>query len=261
MAKLKHFGILNIKHFVVFITILLVLSCKQQPPTLRAIKAKELLVDSTATKVKTIDDFISPYRNRIDAVLDSTLAYAPFSISKTDGKYNTTAGNLLADITLNQANPIFKARTGNDIDFVLLNYGGIRSGISKGNVSSRTAYEVMPFENTIWVVELNGESVLALVDFLINSKRAHPVSGIQVVLNADDTPNKIDIRGKPFDKKLKYYVASSDYLVNGGDDMLFFKDGLSLTNLNYKIRNAMIDYFSKVDTLSPEIDNRYYKLN
>ena len=29
---------------------------------------------------------------------------------------------------------------------------------------------------------------------------------------------------------------------------------------DYKIRNAMIDFFSKVDTLAPKVDLRYYQL-
>ena len=142
-----------------------------------------------------------------------------------------------------------------------MNHGGIRAGITKGNISARTAYEVMPFENSISVVELTGTSVLELIDYLIKSKRAHPLAGIQIVLNSNDSVNSIKIQGKPFDKNSIYYVATSDYLVSGGDDMVFFKDGLSFTTLDYKIRNAMIDYFSKVDTLSPIIDDRYYKLN
>jgi 2',3'-cyclic-nucleotide 2'-phosphodiesterase (5'-nucleotidase family) len=167
----------------------------------------------------------------------------------------------MADLILSEANPIFKIRTGKDIDFVLINHGGIRASISKGNVSARTAYEVMPFENNISVVALNGTSVLELVDYLVKSKRAHPVAGIQIILNTNDTLHSVSIQGKPLDENTLYYVATSDYLVSGGDDMVFFKNGVSFTTLEYKIRNAIIDYFSKVDTLSPKIDNRYYKLD
>jgi 2',3'-cyclic-nucleotide 2'-phosphodiesterase (5'-nucleotidase family) len=261
MAKLKHFKILNIKHFVIFITIICLSSCKQAKPTLKTIEAKELTIDSTAASVASIEAFVRPYRERIDIILDSALAYAPYTISKSDGTYNTTGGNLLADLMLSEAKPIFKKRTGKDIDFVLMNHGGIRASISKGNVSARTAYEVMPFENDISVVALKGTSVLELVDYLVKSKRAHPLAGIQIVLDKDDTVSSISIQGKPLDEKAVYNVGTSDYLVNGGDDMVFFKDGITFTPLNYKIRNAMIDYFTKVDTLSPKVDDRYYKLD
>jgi len=42
--------------------------------------------------------------------------------------------------------------------------------------------------------------------------------------------------------------------------MKFFTGALKITDTNYKIRNALIDYFSEVDTLSTVIDNRFYKI-
>lgn len=261
MAKLKHFGILNIKHFVVFVTIVQLHSCRQSPVQLQTVTGAELFVDSTAAAVQEIGDFITPYRERVYSVLDSTLAYAPYPITKTDGTFNTTAGNLMADIMLSEANPIFKERSGKEIGFVLMNHGGIRASISKGPVSASTAYEVMPFENSITVVALSGESVLELIDYLVQSGRAHPLAGIQIVLNPDKSINSLTVQGKAFDPKGMYYVATSDYLVSGGDDMVFFKNGRSFTPLDYKIRNAMIDYFSKVDTLLPKVDDRYYQLD
>lgn len=252
--------ILKIKHFVIFITIVSLTACKQDPVSLSNIEAKLISIDSTLLEVDSIDAYVTPYRNRINAVLDSTLAYAPNMITKVDGEFNTSAGNLMADIVMSEASPIFKSRTGNEIDFVLLNHGGIRSIISKGNVSARTAYQVMPFENSIAVAELKGSSLVDVVEFLIKSKRAHPVSGIQITMEPSGKLKSIKIKGKPLDIKRNYYVATSDYLVSGGDNMVFFKDGLSITNLNYLIRNAMIDNFKKVDTLSASVDNRFVKL-
>lgn len=253
--------ILKIQHFVIITTFLFFASCKEVPTTLFKIDAKQLAIDSTFIEVDSIEKFVAPYRKRVDQVLDSTLAYAPNILTKTDGVYNTSAGNLMADIILEEANPIFKSRTGKDIDFVLLNHGGIRSIISKGKVSARTAYEVMPFENSIVVVELSGKSVLEMVDFLINSKRAHPVGGIQIILDKNDKLQSLKIQGRVFDENKNYFVATSNYLVTGGDNMGFFKDILNATNTEYLIRNTMIDYFRKVDTVKAEVDNRFYKTN
>jgi len=251
---------LKIKHFVIIITLAILGSCKEQPQALERVKASNVQVDTSFTVVDSILEYTRPYRKRIDAVLDSTLAYAPKIISKTDGEYNTTAGNLMADIILEQAQPIFKSRTAKNIDFVLVNHGGIRAIISKGNVSARNAYQVMPFENTIVVVELSGTSVLSMVDFLIKSKRAHPVSGIQIVLNGQGELHDLKINGKAVQKDRNYNVATSNYLVSGGDDMVFFKEGKRFTDTDYLIRNAMIDFFKKVDTLHAAVDDRYYKI-
>jgi len=182
-------------------------------------------------------------------------------ITKEDGKYNTSAGNLMADIILSESNAVFKARTGKNVDFVLLNHGGIRSIISKGNVSARTAYEVMPFENSIVVVELSGPSILEMVDFLIKTKRPHPIAGMQIILDRNDQLKTLIINGQAFDKNRNYFVATSNYLVTGGDNMGFFKNRIGSTDTDYLIRNAMIDYFKKVDTITTTIDDRFIKLN
>ena len=250
--------ILKIKHFVVFITFLGLGSCRQDTTTLTRIEGKQIPIDSIISKATHIEEFISPYSTRIEEVLDSALAYAPKPITKEDGEFNTTAGNLLADIVRSQANPIFKSRTGKDIDFVLLNHGGIRSIISAGKVSARNAFEVMPFENNIVVAAVNGTAVNDMVAFIVQSGRAHPISGMQIVLDKDRKLRKALINGEPVNPKRTYYVATSDYLVTGGDQMGFFKNNISINDTDYLIRNAMIDYFKKVDTLAPVIDDRFY---
>jgi len=250
---------LKIKQFVIFITIIVCYSCKQEPLKLADIEGMQVPIDSSIVSSDSVESFVAPYRKRINEVLDSTLAYAPFKISKDDGEFNTPAGNLMADIVFEQAVHIYKSRTGNNIDFVLLNHGGIRSIISKGRVSARTAYEVMPFENSIAVVELSGKSVLELVEYLLVSKRAHPISGIQIVLNKNCSLKSVNIGGKPLTENRNYHVATSDYLISGGDNMIFFKNAIQVTDIDYLIRNAMIDYFKKVDTIAPKIDDRFYK--
>lgn len=251
---------LKIKHFVVFVTFISFLSCKKKNYTLTNIDGKLIVISDSIQSIDSINSFVAPYRNRINEILDSTLAYAPRMITKNVGEYNTTAGNLMADIVLSQANPIFKSRTGKEIDFVLLNYGGIRSIISKGKITARTAYQVMPFENAIVIVELNGKSVRELVSFLINSGTPHPIAGLQVILDSNNNLQSVNIKGKPFDEESSYFIATSSYLLNGGDKMNFFKNNLSVTEVDYMIRNAMIDYFKKADTIDPVIDSRFIKL-
>ncbi|QLG43853.1 5'-nucleotidase C-terminal domain-containing protein [Costertonia aggregata] len=252
--------ILKTQHFVIFITLILGLSCNRKEQRLSSIRAEQIAIKDSLPETDTILEFITPYKKRIDYILDSTLAFAAKTISKDDGLLNTTAGNLLADIVLSEANPIFKTRTGKNIDFVLLNHGGIRSIISKGHVSARTAYEIMPFENTVVVVELTGKSVRELTSFLIQSGRPHPIAGIQILLDKNNGLESITIQGEPFDENRNYYVATSNYLVTGGDDMGFFAEKVSVVETDYLIRNTIIDYFKKVDTIAPTVDDRFMKL-
>ncbi len=250
---------LKITHFVIFATFGLFLNCTNPSKKLSKIEVKQLPITNKIIKKDSIDSYIKPYRDHINKIMDSILAYAPKEINKDDGEYNTSEGNLLADLLYTQANPIFTSITGKQIDFVLINHGGIRSIISKGNITTRTAYQIMPFENSIVVAELNGKSILELATFLSNAEKPHPVSGLKLVLNTNNSIASFKIQNKNFDPSKTYYVATNNYLVKGGDNMVFFKDALNLTPLNYKFRNAILDYFKKEDTITATVDNRFYK--
>ena len=252
---------MNHKILLILVVALLLQSCKKEPNYLIQIKGENINITDSLLTVESIDEFVKPYRDHINKNLDSVLAYSIDTYSKTDGELNTAIGNLMADMVYEQANPVFKSRTGNDIDFVLLNHGGIRSIISKGEITTRTAFQVMPFENAIVVLNLKGEQVKELLEYLVRNKRAHPISKLNIELDKDFNLKKATIGGKPLDYNKNYYVLTNDYLANGGDRMNFFKTNDSLYVLNYKIRNAFIDYLKKVDTINPIIDNRFIQTN
>jgi 2',3'-cyclic-nucleotide 2'-phosphodiesterase (5'-nucleotidase family) len=88
--------------------------------------------------------------------MNKPISYSIGTYKKNDGILNSSLGNMFADATYDLINPIFKDKTGNSIDVVLLNNGGIRSIISQGPVSEKTAFELMPFENSIVIVKLDG---------------------------------------------------------------------------------------------------------
>ena len=251
---------MNYKHILLLLSLLVLNACKKQALYLQKIEGKQINISDSLERNLNIDNFIKPYREHVNANLDSTLAYAVDTYSKSDGEYNTAIGNMMADAVYEESNALFKSRTGENIDFVLLNHGGIRAIISKGNVSKRTAYQVMPFDNSVVVVKLKGSEVRQLVDYLVRAKRAHPISQLQLVLNSDSTINSVSLNEKALDFNKTYNVATNDYLYNGGDRMDFFKTNDSLYVLDYKIRNVLIDYFTKIDTLNPVIDNRFIQL-
>ncbi|SHH77178.1 5'-nucleotidase C-terminal domain-containing protein [Winogradskyella jejuensis] len=251
---------MKIKLLFLFAAVLLTTSCKQEHSTTK-IEGKRLDINDSLETNPDIEAYIKPYRERVNRDLDSTLAYAAETYTKNDGEYNTAIGNFMADAVLELSNPIFNSRTGNNINIVLLNHGGIRSIISKGNITSRTAYEVMPFDNVVVVTPLKGQQTKDLLSFLASRRRAHPISGLKLSLNPDFSINEALINNTEIDYDKTYYVATSDYLYNGGDSMSFLRseDGTHY-DLEYKIRNLLIDYFKKIDTLQPTIDDRFIQL-
>lgn len=223
------------------------------------IEGKQVQISDSIQKDQELEDFITPYRKRITEEMEGVLAYTPKAMNKSDYKLNTPIGNMMADAVLEMASPIFEERTGKTIDAVLLNYGGIRSGINAGDISTRTAYDIMPFENEVVVAELASDELYDLANYLANNKTAHPIAGLQIVLNAKGQLQEVKMNGEQIQKKT-YYVATSDYLIKGGDNMKFFLDAESVQTLDYKLRNLFIDYFKKKDTIAPVQDERYTQL-
>lgn len=235
--------------------------CKDEKKHLIRIEGKQITITDSIDYNPEINAFIKPYKDHITKDLDSVLAYAVDTYSKSDGVFNTAIGNFMADATYEQANPIFNLRTGKNIDMVLFNHGGIRSIISKGNITTRTAFELMPFENSLVVVALKGTQIDSLITYLSKRKKAHPFSKLKLIIDNKHNAVSATIKGEPIDKNKIYFVATNDYLYNGGDGMNFFKPNDSVYNLNYKIRNVLIDYFKKVDTINPVVDDRFVQIN
>ena len=251
---------MNFKHLLVFILSILVFNCKQHKFYLTKIEAKQIQITDSLTIDPEIESFIKPYREHIKKDLDSVLAYSVGTYSKSDGELNTAIGNFMADAVFDEANPVFKSRTGNNIDLVILNHEGIRSIISKGKITTRTAFELMPFENSIVVVAVKGTQIDSLVNYLSKAKKAHPISKLKLTINQNFDVVETLINGEKTDPNKTYYVATNDYLFNGGDNMTFFKPNEGLFVLNYKIRNALIDNFKKVDTINPVKDDRFIQI-
>ncbi|WP_346882101.1 5'-nucleotidase [uncultured Algibacter sp.] len=247
-------------HLFILLYIFVFTGCKKEKLHLNKIEGQIITISDSLTTNIDIESYIKPYRNHIEKDLDSVLAYAAETYSKSDGNFNTAIGNFMADAVYLQANPIFKRRTGKDISMVLLNHGGIRSILPKGPITKRTAYEIMPFENSIVVVALKTAQIHELTHYLSTSKKAHPISGLSLTLNMDNKIIDTKINQKHIEPNKTYYVATSDYLFNGGDNMTFFKTNDSLYALNYKIRNSLIDRFTKVDTIKPVRDNRFTQI-
>ncbi|MCL9770118.1 5'-nucleotidase C-terminal domain-containing protein [Flavobacterium sp. HXWNR69] len=254
MVNLKK-KILSFGFFVILLTLNLTISCKSKPyyQTIK-IEGKKIAITNEKGENEAVSNYVKPYNEKINNDLNSVLAYCEVTQDKSNGKWQTNIGNLLAQVTFEMGNPIFNKRENKNIDVCLLNHGGIRAIIPKGNVTTRTAFEVMPFENSLIVVGLTGKEIKDLAEFVIKEKRPHPLYGITIFINKENNEiKKIAINNSPVVEDKIYYVATSDYLANGGDNMSFFKDSKIKYDLDYKLRNILIDYFKKVDTI-PNIE-------
>lgn len=239
----------TLRLFVVFLTMAGLSGCASGGYRNTRVEAHKTTITGTMPESQAVERFIAPYRDRINRDLDSVLAYAPITYDKSQGKWQSPMGNMLAEATLRKAGKLLYSKEKQHVDACLLNYGGIRSIIAQGPVTTRTAFEVMPFENSLVVVKMKGAAIRKMADYIIAEKKAHPMAGITIKHVTNRLHNEIYIKGEPIQDEKTYNIATIDYLLNGGDNMVFFAENEGVVDLNYKLRDLYIDYFKEVDTL------------
>lgn len=257
---MRKFDIMKHYFFVLFVTFVFLASCTPAKYTVTKERGKNIPVTESISQKTDIDNFISPYRERIKAEMSTVLAENARDLVK-DRKttlLNTGISNFMADATFEIVSESYKKRTGKEIDFVMLNWGGIRSDLPKGPITMESAFNLMPFENEVVVLTMPGSKVKELADYLIHHRAPHPLSKqVSLQITKDGKITHFTINGKPFDPNKTYVVVTSDYLYNGGDQMYFFKDALNADKIDYKLRNVLIDYFKKIDVLDIKEDHRF----
>jgi len=243
------------KIWILFFFSFLLIACKNNSHEVSKINAKQLKIGNEVKQDSSIIQLFTPYKKKMTNEITKSLSFSPKILERTDGNLQSTLGNLVADLSYEKANELFKNKTGKTVDFSMSNYGGIRAAIMKGDVTVSNAFELMPFDNTLVVVELNYDKIKALFNYFVAKKRAHPLSkNIQLTIKNDSY--NVLINGKAIKKDKTYFVATSNYLQKGGDGMIFFSEPESLFDSNFLIRDAIVDYFESKDTLSANLDNR-----
>lgn len=150
------------------------------------------------------------------------------------GQPESRLGNFVADLCFDQVNrgDQFKA------DFCVLNNGGLRSSLPEGDIRLRNVYELMPFDNILVILELDGATTLELLDYIAH-KGGVPVANLRMRIMGD-VPRDVLIGGQPFSDKNYYRVLTSDYLAGGGDSMDFFKQAITVRSTGVPVRDAII---------------------
>ncbi len=212
-------------------------------------------IDIIGLEDSTLTDIINVYKDSIDLKLDNVIGFSRGLYTKDDYskiKFNSSLGNLIADIIYKQADSVFYKSFGNNIDFVLQNHGGIRSSLLEGEIKLTDAYKILPFENEIVVLEISKEVFDEMVLFLSNEKFPHPISGFSIM-------NDKALIDKEKSLNDKFFLATNDYLLSGGDNMFFLERNSRVFNLGYSLRDAFIDYTINEEDLESKVDNRFIR--
>jgi len=232
------------------------ISCKENNIRIKKITGKQEEINQIFKPDSAFINVVHPYRVILQNTINTVLCYNLRTLKREESDLESSLGNLYADICFQKADSLFNKKTGQRIDFALFNYGGIRTDIPKGEITIKNIFELMPFENKLVVAQLSAEQVKSLFNYLEVRKEAHPISHLRIKMNANKITG-IVINNKAYDSLKSYFVLTHDYLQHGGDNMVFFKEPISLFNTEYKVRDAIIDHLNNLDTLKASLDGRF----
>ncbi len=226
-------------------------------------ECKLIPVTHAVAKDAKIQNIIDGWSEVMQERLGQVVGYSPVS---WDGEresvrvQETNLGNLVADM--------MRATVGADI--ALTNGGGIRASINPGDVSVEDIYSVLPFDNTLAVVKLQG---MDIIDALEHSVRLLPeqnggflqVSGLtfEVIPEAIVGARVINVKvnGAPISPAGFYHVATNDFLAAGGDGYDVLKNGTMIADTGIMLRDVMVDYFADSDEILSPSGNRIMIIN
>jgi 2',3'-cyclic-nucleotide 2'-phosphodiesterase (5'-nucleotidase family) len=105
-------------------------------------------------------------------------------------------------------------------DVAFTNRGGLRADLAAGTVTAAALHAVLPFENTLVVVEATGADLEAIARSVASRGPGGAgvllPSGLELELGPGDRARAL-IGGAPVDPAVTYTVALSSFLADGGD--------------------------------------------
>ena len=224
------------------IVVSLVACSKGTAPVVR--KSAVIGINNQIKDDTAIVNQIAPYKAKLQAEISKVIGESESDMPKhKTGEY--ALGNWIADVYLEEAKAKFqKAQIG------LVASGGIRAGIQKGPFTIGNAFEIMPFENELVVLTIKGSVLSEIIAEHFQSKKLN-FSGISVSLNSANST--ILLNGNPTHPDSLYYLATSDYLANGGDNLNMLKKRTAIFNTKTKVRTAIIEHIEKLSNTKKKI--------
>ncbi len=227
------------KKVILYIAVLSLASCSRHLAPTQYSYTERRMSDSLTTYDHHVEEIIKPYRDSMEAEMNQVLVINDTVLTKKMPE--SDLGDLLSEILLEKA----KKYSHKNVDVALINFGGIRiPQLPKGNVTREQAFELMPFDNKLVLLELDGKMVQQLFDRMAGAG-GFPLAGARYVISGGKATN-ITIQGVPFDTSKKYTVALSDYLANGGEklDMLI---PIPQIETNVLLRDIFIEGFIDIN--------------
>ena len=203
---------------------------------------------------EVIGDTILVMQKIAEVGMDEIIGEAGMNITKFGMGTQNLIGNLVCEAMLDYT----------DADFAFMNLGGIRDELLSGPISYRNVFNVMPFDNQIALIEVDGRFLKEIIETRVSgSRHGLRTAGIKVVINRKrenfNRISKLYIGGEPWQADKIYKIATSDFLLQGnaGLALLTKVPESQITRYEQGLRDVIVEYIRENSPVSAVIDDRW----
>lgn len=223
------------------------------PSLYKTTQGDNLAVSEEILTDPTLDYFIQPYKVSLESKMNTVIGQTDSPILKS-GKGETPIGNLVADLQKEFAEEVL----GYPINISIMNNGGIRNTLPKGEITLGNIFEISPFENYLFILELEGNDVGKLATYAVQNRNLG-INGMEIE-SLEGEIITLRVNGLEIDGSKIYLLALNDYIANGGDGMEFLKKLPRKIESDYLIRDILIQQIRKKtekgEKIKSEIEGR-----
>jgi 2',3'-cyclic-nucleotide 2'-phosphodiesterase (5'-nucleotidase family) len=227
---------------------------------------------------RSVQAIVGKYSKKVNAVLNEKIGEAAFDLDGENvRKRETNLGDFIADIIRKTAGA----------DVAIINGGGIRTSIEKGEVLVKNVHSVLPFDNYIVAIKLTGKQIRETLEHGVSAieegaGRFPQVSGLRFKYDPSEKTGtrvkEIFIGDKPLNPEKEYIVATNDFLAAGGDGYKAFGEAvrsskdfaivggmmkgerLAYNDSGRWLRDVVIEYIKAVKRIAPKIEGRIIEI-
>ncbi len=199
-----------------------------------------------AEEVQGVDSQIiymyKPFKDSLEKDMKRVISISEKEMIK--GRPESLLTNFLADLLLAEAKTE-AAKIADGVHPVIsyFNYGGIRTSLPKGEITVGKIFELMPFENELVFIQLTGTQVQEFLNHLAE-KNGESVGGVRYVISNGKAVD-VQIAGNEIVSNKTYWLATNDYVAEGGDGLEVFTHRLKIVKPGLKIRDVILHNLEK----------------
>jgi 2',3'-cyclic-nucleotide 2'-phosphodiesterase (5'-nucleotidase family) len=203
----------------------------------KKISSERITVLNTESKEQnSIDSIVNPFKKELQIEMNQKIAFA--EVDFINERYNGNLGSLVADVFLEKGKQLDEVKKSGLDAVCVINWGGLRASINKGDVLLNDVYKLLPFDNYLVAVKLQKKTFLDIQKWIIRSG-GHPIAGFRI-----EKDKIIDAQGNEIlveNNTEEIWVITNDYLMNVGDNAVFFTTNSGIVQSNYLLRDVFLE--------------------